>query len=373
MSIAATVILIVGVYALLLSISNLIALRRQKPSHLEHDGPLVSVCIPARNEEANIANCVNSMRAQSYRNIEILVLDDSSEDRTAEIVKSISAEDPRVRYIKGLPLQKGWKGKIYGMKQLLETSRGEYLLFTDADTIHGPDSVAYGVAFAKKHDADLISGYPMQEINNYMAATTVSAMVINTCLWMPLAIQKHIHSACFSMCIGQYLFMRRQAMIDVGGFAPIRDQIADDVSLARMYSRAKKQVMFTDLKEHVSCRMYDRGADAIKGISRSLLGVLPLPLAPLLGVAAAILLSLCLSGVFSIAWLVSGGWNPYALMMLTGTLLLRASWYSMARFHGFRPVVAASQIPVFLITVFMFLSGLFRRRHGKVIWKGREV
>ena len=116
---------------------NLRALRKPKSDiELPEPAPLISVLVPARNEEANIDVCLESLRQQDYPNFEILVLDDSSTDGTADIVARIAAEDSRVRLLRGQALPPGWAGKTFACHQLAQEARGSWLLFTDADTVH---------------------------------------------------------------------------------------------------------------------------------------------------------------------------------------------------------------------------------------------
>jgi chlorobactene glucosyltransferase len=146
---------------------NLRSLKKAKSSsELPSPAPLISVLIPARNEETNIEACLDSLRGQDYPNLEILVLDDSSTDSTAEIVARIAAEDRRVRLLRGQPLPQGWAGKPFACHQLAQEARGSWLLFTDADTVHAPSVLrnVQGVALAS--DAALISGFPYQRTSS---------------------------------------------------------------------------------------------------------------------------------------------------------------------------------------------------------------
>ena len=112
------------------------------PKEIRDNNPLISVLIPARNEEDNIDKCLMSLMDQDYRNIEILVLDDNSTDNTSEIIKRISKTYKNIKFIKGKPLHEGWTGKNYACYQLYKESKGKYLFFTDADTIHNKRSIS---------------------------------------------------------------------------------------------------------------------------------------------------------------------------------------------------------------------------------------
>ena len=126
------------------------------------DAPMVSILVPARNEARNIAACAGSLLAQDYPNFELLVLDDHSEDATAEIARGlgVSESGERARLIRGEALPPGWCGKNWACHQLARAARGEFLFFTDADTAHAPGTVSAAIAYARKHRADLVSAWP---------------------------------------------------------------------------------------------------------------------------------------------------------------------------------------------------------------------
>src|SRR5579862_1733198 len=148
---------ITAILALLLlnTINNLRLYHRPAHQPAPVDGPLVSVLIPARNEERSIGRCVESLARQDYPNLEILVLDDQSEDATAAIVEQLAQRYPIVRLLHGQPLPANWHGKAYACAQLAQASRGDWLLFVDADTFHAPDTVSTTLRYAIDHQADL--------------------------------------------------------------------------------------------------------------------------------------------------------------------------------------------------------------------------
>ena len=127
------------------------------PDHILKSPPLVSVLIPARNEEKNIKRILVSMAKQDYPNLEILVLDDNSTDATSQIVQDFAQKDSRIKLIKGAPLPKGWKGKCFACHQLSKIARGEYFVFTDADTLHFPNSISGSLAALVRNNLDVTS------------------------------------------------------------------------------------------------------------------------------------------------------------------------------------------------------------------------
>src|ERR1700693_1633354 len=125
--------------------------------------PVVSIIVPARNEEACLGACLASLISQTGVAFEIIVVDDGSTDRTRAIVRSF----PGVRVIEPPPLPPGWTGKNNAVTAGAREARGQWLLFTDADTVHKPGSLARAVAEAGEHHADLLSYSPEQEVHGF--------------------------------------------------------------------------------------------------------------------------------------------------------------------------------------------------------------
>ena len=369
----------IGIYALLLSISNVQVLSKQIPRKLTHDGPLISILVPARNEEQNLPSCIESLQKQEYRNIEILVLDDNSTDQTWNVIQSYAEKDPRVRGVKGLPLADGWKGKLFAMQQLFEAAKGEYLLFTDADTTHTPQSVAFGYSVATKNNAALVSGYPREICPSWGVGSIISAMLFNTVLYVPLALQRSYPKSIFAMAIGQYLFIRRSALEDIQGFTRFKNTITDDVHLAREFVKQGHRQLLVDASSAVSCTMYATTKEAFGGIERSIVGVIPLKLFPLIVLAVIVLLCCGLAPSATAAWIVVAalGYESFiipAILTTIGTVLLYGIWAIMALFHGYPISVALTGYVTFFWICGMYIHGLFRTFTKKGFsWKGRTI
>lgn len=376
-----SLVLVVGLWATLLSFSNRRVMEKLKKPHPLAKKPLVSIAIPARDEEHFIQRCVKSLIGQSYENIEILILDDNSTDNTAALVEKLQESDPRVKIIKGKPLKDGWRGKLYAMQQLFEESRGEYILFTDADTLHNPNSVEYGLGILINEGASMVSGYPRQEGEGLWAQTVVSTMLFNTVLYMPLRLQQKLQWAPFSMAIGQYLLLKRTVLEEMGGFTRISNVICDDVMLARACTRAGHKYVFADMKDALSCQMFPTFKTGFEGIERSITGVINIKafMVPLVLLAAGVLLACAIAPLatlaFGIALLVNPALSPLPFLLLaTGSLLLFGSWTATGLYHGF-PLKVALQGPIaFVLVVVMYLHGYYRKVSGKgFMWKGRFI
>jgi len=377
----ASLILIVGLWATLLSFSNRRVMEKLKKKAPLVVKPLVSIAIPARNEEHFIQACVSSLIAQSYENIEILILDDNSTDNTAAEAEKLQERDPRVRIIKGKPLKRGWRGKLYAMQQLYEQSKGEYILFTDADTIHNPNSVEYGLGIIINEKASMVSGYPKQDGKLLWVQTLVSAMLFNTVLYIPLRLQQKVQWTPFAMAIGQYLLLERTVLDALDGFTSIPDVICDDVMLARACSSTGHKYVFADMKDALSCKMFSSFKGGFEGIERSITGVIPnrAYMVPLMLVAVAILLACAIAPIATVAMglalLANATISPLPfLFTFAGSILLFGSWTATGLYHGF-PLKIALQGPIAVVLVVaMYIHGYYRKVSGKgFMWKGRNI
>lgn len=380
MLLCSLILLLVGCYATILSTANKKRLMQLNATERTELSPCISIVIPARNEEATIEQCIRSMMAQSYTNLEILVLDDNSTDGTAEKVLSLQKEDARVRYIKGKELIDGWRGKLFAMQQLFEASKGEFLLFTDCDTVHGNESVQFGLDILVKHKACLLSGYPLQKSTGTLTWALISVMIFNTVLYLPLRLQEKIQFPGFAMAIGQYLFIRRSALVAIGGFSPMKNEICDDVMLARTFARNGHKQMFADLKSKVSCTMYTSFKDSFKGTERSITGVIKQSVPMFFGIiiVVGLLIGCAFSLPFATILLVLSKDNPAffvpGILALFGSFLLFGSWVRMALFHGYPFRVAVLGPLSFLLVVSMYIHGYYLRATGKgFVWKDRKI
>ena len=343
-------------YFLLLSISNVLWLRISSHRPRITRGRMVSILVPARDEEKNIARCLDSLIGQTYANYEIVVLDDQSTDRTWEILSACAKENPgKVRIVRGEPLsESGWCGKPHAMHQLALHARGEYLLFTDADTIHGPESVAWAVTNMEWHKADCVSGFVLQEMDTLGEQCIVPATYIMSAMVLPLWLIATLPAPGLSFAIGQVIMFRRRVYDAIGGYASVAGEISDDLAIARELKRAGFREVFLDIRKHVRCRMYNGYRASFNGLSKNIYDlarhrsvffaaaitllatfvVLPLALLPiqfLTGNPAMQLTFLCVL-IFLAAWalvLYDRGmrwWTPFLYPVLFVHLLYMAWW-----------------------------------------------
>jgi chlorobactene glucosyltransferase len=230
--------------------------------------PLVSVMIPARNEEKNIRRILNSMVKQDYQNLEILVLDDNSTDGTGHMVEEFVKKDSRVKLIEGAPLPAGWKGKCFACHQLSKIAKGSYFVFTDADTLHYPNSISGSLAALLKNNLDVTSVYPRQIAVTFSERMSVRFINFIILSFMPLILVKHSKAPFFSTAIGQFFLFTRKAYEKTGGFESVKDEILEDINISKQVKRCGLKIMIYDGSDSIFCRMYTNLPDVIKGFSR---------------------------------------------------------------------------------------------------------
>jgi chlorobactene glucosyltransferase len=261
-----------GTLAILaLSLANIVWLRSSGQAPVSVDRGKVSVLIPARNEEANIGRCLDSLLNQSYSNYEIIVLDDCSKDRTWQIISEYARRYPkRIQAVRGAPLPLGWCGKTHAMQLLSRYAGGDYLLFTDADTTHSPQSLSWAVTNINSHGADFLSGYVQQDLQSFGEALIVPTTYIMSAILMPFWLVPRSNSPMLTMAVGQMVAFRREAFEAIGGYSSVAGQISEDIFVARAVKKAGYRTVFLDLREHVTCRMYEGYRNSFDGIGKNI-------------------------------------------------------------------------------------------------------
>jgi len=354
---------------------NLRALRKAKADgELPEAPPLISVLIPARNEEANIGTCLESLRRQDYPTFEILVLDDASTDGTADVVAAVAAEDQRVRLLRGQPLPSGWAGKPFACQQLANEAQGSWLLFTDADTVHAPAVLRQVLCAALGSGAALISGFPHQRTTSVWQKMAIPIMFYFIILcWMPLWWMQRSRRTLPSVTIGQFMFFSAQEYRSIGGHEAVKSRILEDVWLGREVARHHYRQLTLDLSPLVSCQMYREFGTMWDGINRWFYVAASLSIFAFIGLMGVVLLLF----LAPFLWLAHGlllaqpafGWQ--VLVMLQVAILYLARFLAGRRFSQSKSSVILHPIGMsFLLLICFYVSYQCLRGAG-VRWKGR--
>jgi chlorobactene glucosyltransferase len=345
-----------------------------RDSRLPEPAPLISVLIPARDEEANIAACLESLQKQDYPNFEVLVLDDNSSDNTAAIVRQIAARDERIRMLTGEPLAEGWAGKSFACYQLAKEARGSWLLFTDADTIHAPHMLRSVLALALELKPSLLSGFPRQLANSLpeKIATPVWYFVIMS--WLPIWWLQRSKQPKPSLAIGQFLFFSREEYWRIGGHKAVKSKLLEDVWLGMEINRHGGRYIAVDLSPVVSCYMYHGLGAMWRGLGRSIYSVAALSPVALAGliIAGYIFFLAPFYSLWNELFVVASpsAWRNVILFQVTIILLMR--W--LVDNHFKEPAISSFMHPIGFS--FLFLNTLYAGARwvagAGVSWKNRH-
>ena len=320
--------------------------------------PKVSVIVPARNEEASLAGCLESLVAQAGVEFEILIVDDHSTDRTREIAKSFSG----VKVIEADPLPNGWTGKNNAVTSGVRAAHGEWLLFTDADTVHRPGSLARALCEARENDVEFLSYSPEQIAVTFWEMATLPVVFAELARQYPPAKVSDPDSP-IGAANGQYILIARDAYDAVGGHSAIAGEILEDVALARAVKSSGHKIRFRYGADAVRTRMYRSWPQLREGWTKNLALLFPKPGR----LAAKMLLWWALPWLFLALTPVARQWWPGVIASLL--LVRNAGNLRRANFSQTMDFLGA----LFGMPMFSYLLMCSKRAHANrsVFWKGR--
>ncbi len=321
----------------------------------------MSVIVPARNEEACLGACLESLVAQTGVAFEVIVVDDHSTDRTREIASSFAS----VRIIDAEDLPVGWTGKNNAVAIGARAACGEWLLFTDADTAHLPGSLDRALQEARTMGASLLSYSPEQIVSGFWEKAVMPVIFAELASkYRPRDVSDPNSPA--AAANGQYILIAREAYDAVGGHAAIASDLLEDVALARAVKRSGRKIFFRYGADAVRTRMYRSFPQLSEGWTKNLAILFPSP-----GRLAALRMGEFLLLVASLSLLVAcvtthNYW--YASLCLMAPVATTAR-ISRAHFSWDATALAIFGLP--LSSYLLLRSKLFHRR-GAVAWKGRS-
>lgn len=259
---------------------NLLVFDRLKPSRqgdAQNEAgafPLVSILVPARNEADHIEECVRSLLGQSYEKLEVLVLDDQSTDETSSIVQQIIDELPsgqtsRLQLLHGETLPDGWIGKSFACYQLTQVAQGDYLLFTDSDSVYTPHMVCTVIQGMYDLGVQFLTAHPSYILRGIAERLAIPLLYFKIFTLLPLALVRRRPESVFAVANGPLLCFQRSVYEAIGGHKAVRTSIMEDNSLARQVKAAGYRMAYVDGQNLVHCYMYDSFAELWDGFSRT--------------------------------------------------------------------------------------------------------
>ncbi len=309
---------------------------------------LVSILIPARNEAANIGACLDAALASAGVPVEVLVMDDASEDDTAAIVARRAAADPRVRLLTAPPLPPGWSGKVHACARLAEAARGSHLLFIDADVRLAPEAAAALAGHAAAQRLAMVSGVPRQRILSLGEALTVPTINLLMLGYLPGAGRAFTRLPALAAACGQLVLCERTAYEAVGGHGTVRSTLHDGMKLARRIREGGHRTEVVDGAPLATCHMYSGFRESWRGFLKNaregmatplglpvwtllLAGAHLWPWALLPAAPAIAALALVLGLRAAVTWRAGEPWWTVPLHPLTILVALAIQWTALVR------------------------------------------
>jgi hypothetical protein len=277
LSLAVMALVLAGGYAAMTGV-NLLIYRPPPPPPAAAAEPYVSVLIPARNEAANIGPALALVQASRGVNLDVVVLDDGSDDGTACIVAELAAADPRLRLVRGAALPEGWNGKQRACWLLAQQARAPLLVFVDADVRLAPDAIARIAHLMDAQDLALASGFPRQITETWGETLLVPQILVLLLGYLPLPLARMISNPALAAGCGQLIAVRAEDYRAAGGHQQIRASRHDGLALPRAVRASGGRTDLFDATPLASCRMYASwretwagfGKNATEGMARPL-------------------------------------------------------------------------------------------------------
>ncbi|MBS1910832.1 MAG: glycosyltransferase [Bacteroidetes bacterium] len=336
--------------------------------------PRVSVLVPARNEERTITACVRSLLAQNYPDFEVCVLNDASDDATGSILAKLAAEHPELRVLTGTPLPAGWVGKNWACHQLALLADGEWLIFTDADTVHSPESIAACIAFTERTGVEFLSGVPHQRLRGFWERAVVPMVIFLYFAYLPNKWITNRRDPKFSATNGQLLCMTRRAYAGIGGHEAVRSQLVEDVWLGRAAKRRGLRTALATAVETVECRMYRTPTEVLSGFSKNFFPGFDYSLTGLGFFIASALLLYTAPAIFAAAAIASRSYTFVLFWLPLIQLVLAAVMRAMLAIRFRMGAEQALLHPISAIAISLIAVNSVRWAYSRrgASWKGRS-
>ena len=272
MRVLSYLILIFWIAAFIRTILNLLLAPRLRP-RVPRELPMVSILVPARDEERMIEKAVRGFLAQTYPALEVIVVNDRSTDATGEILRRIAAEDARLIVIDGAEPPERWLGKPWALHQAASRARGDLLLFVDADVLYSPGVVSAAVAEILDRDLPMLTLMPHIEMHGFWEHVAMPNLAVFGFSYISLWLANRSKIPALALGGGTGNFVRRSDYEAVGGHEALRAAVVDDMALGRLFRQKGRRTEVIVAKEMISVRMYHGLREIVHGFTKNLFAV----------------------------------------------------------------------------------------------------
>jgi chlorobactene glucosyltransferase len=325
--------------------------------------PRVSVLVPARNEAKNLPVLIPTLLNQSYPNLEIIILDDHSDDATLQIASDFALKDLRLQVVQGGDLRHGWLGKPNASRQLAERATGEILIFTDADTIWSNQAVQQIVTAMQKTKADALSAWCGQILTDWFAKLVTPWATWSILAFLPLWLVPNKNFPRVATANGQLLVFRRACYDAIGGFETVKQDLLEDRALALLVkARGFRFELFNGVGS-VDCQMYSSVQETYNGYVKGAFAAVDHQL------SAMVLRFGLLAWLFVVPWL----FLPFSELAWISVGLALLGRFITDKIFGFSPMLFLGQLFGHVSAIFITLASWRRYKQGRLAWKGRLV
>ena len=355
-------LLLINSLLLILTIVNISTVRTIKSHSRDGIKEKVSVLLPLRNEANNVVGLMGTvLKQKGLDDFEVIALDDSSTDETAERLLDLTAANLQV--INGADLPSGWLGKNFACHQLAQKASGEYLVFVDADVRLSEFAIADSIHLMRKLHWDFISPYPKQIAITFMERVAQPLLQWSWFATLPLRLAEKLRRPSMVVANGQFLIIKSSSYTQSGGHEAVKSEVLDDMELARSLIRTGANGGVADGSKVAECRMYSSAAELIEGYSKSQWRAFANPY----GAFVAIVL-LFATSILPLLLGLSGslfGWYGYFVIVIT-RLLVAAKTRSVISSASLHPISAG-------LWIYLIINSWLKKSRGKLTWRGRSL
>ncbi len=324
---------------------------------------LVSVIIPVRNESKNIENILNDLSSQSYKNLEIIIVDDDSEDNTSEIVLEQSHSDKRIQLIASGLTDERWLGKNHACFRGANQAKGKYLLFLDADVRLDQEAIASVLGYLEKSHTVFLSVFPKQILSNKEVKEIVPLMNYILLSLLPLFLVRYSKFSSLSAANGQLMLFETEVYRAFEPHKKFRNEKVEDIHIARFLKKKRFKIACLTGNDDISCKMYDNQEEAMEGFSKNIVGFFGNSFS-----AAIIFWFVSLTGILWIVFLLP--WI-YTILYITLTIGIR-TYISLASKQSIRENISMHFVQILNLGWLIAIS-LKHKINKSYQWKGRNI